>query len=174
MISLLRNLARSERGTVTIELAIVAPVLAVLIIGVTDISMAYSHKLEIEQGAQRAIEKVMQTTGDTTVADTIKKEAVCQVNGTNADGTCATGRLTTDDVTVTYRLECTDGGGVVSNSETDDATIFDGYSCASGSSEARYIMATVRDVYTPMFPIHFGTDPDGTYHLGTTAGVRVQ
>jgi Flp pilus assembly protein TadG len=175
MMRLLRTLAREDRGTAVIELALIAPVLALIIIGVTDVSIAYGRRLELEQAVQRSIEKVMQTTGDTTVAGTIKKEAVCQINGTNDDGTCAAGRLAAEDVTVTYRLECTDGAGATTSQQTADADTFDGYSCANPTdSEARYIMATAVDTYTPMFKIHFGTGANGVYDLSATAGVRVQ
>ena len=169
------KLAREERGAAVIELALIAPVLATLIIGVTDVSIAYGRRLELEQAVQRSIEKVMQTTGDTTVAGTIKKEAVCQINGANPDGTCMTGRLTEDEVTVSYRLECTTTAGVLTIQTTADADTFDGYSCANTTdSEARYIMATAVDTYTPMFSIHFGTGANGVYDLSATAGVRVQ
>jgi Flp pilus assembly protein TadG len=175
MMRRLVKLAREDRGAAVIELALIAPVLALLIIGVTDISIACGRKLELEQAVQRSIEKVMQTTGDTTVAGTIKKEAVCQINGTNDDNTCAAGRLTADEVTVTYRLECTDGAGAVTTQETGDADTFDDFTCANATdSKASYILATAVDTYTPMFKIHFGTGPDGVYDLSATAGVRVQ
>jgi len=170
----LPNIAREERGAAIIELAMIAPVLALMIIGVTDISVAYGRRLELEQAVQRSIEKVMQTTGDTTVAGTIQKEAVCQVNGTNEDGTCATGRLTASDVTVVYRLECTTTAGVLSSQESADADTFDSFTCANATdTQARYVMATAVETYTPMFKIHFGTGPDGVYNLSATAGVRV-
>ena len=102
---------RCERGAAVIEFAIVAPIFALLTIGVVDMSNAFSRKLALEQGAQRAIEKIMQTTGTTTVEDTVKTEAVCQVNGVNADSTCKTSPISANNVTVTYRLECTGFGG---------------------------------------------------------------
>jgi Flp pilus assembly protein TadG len=171
----LRKLAREERGAAVVELALVAPILAMLIIGITDVSIAYGRQLELEQAVQRSIEKVMQTTGIDTVEDTIKNEAVCQYNGVDGSGNCLTDRITTADVSVTYRLECTDGAGTVSASETSDATTFDGFACANATdSEARYIMATAVDTYAPMFSMHFGTGGDGVYNLSATAGVRVQ
>ena len=88
------RLVADEAGAAVIELALVAPVLALMTIGVVDISNAYGRKLALEQGAQRAIEKVMQTTGSTTVETTLKTEAVCQVNGMNEDGTCKTSPIT--------------------------------------------------------------------------------
>jgi hypothetical protein len=133
-----------------------------LVIGVIDISMAYGHKLELEQGAQRAIEKVMQTTGSDTAEATIQKEAVCQINGMKTDGTCKTGRITTANVKVNYLLEC---NGVVKAYDSD---------CSTGQTEIRYIETEVSEVYKPTFPVPFVGLADGKWHLSATAGVRVQ
>jgi Flp pilus assembly protein TadG len=166
-----------ETGAAVIELALVAPVLALMTIGVVDISNAYSRKLALEQGAQRAIEKVMQTTGYTTVEDTLKVEAVCQVNGTNADGTCKTSPIAASNVTVTYRLECIDSGGTISTQTNTDSDTFDAFVCATGTvKEAKYLEVTVTDKYTPMFRTHFlgFNSGDGTYHIAATAGMRTK
>jgi Flp pilus assembly protein TadG len=172
----IRDLRSNERGAAIIELAIVAPVFALMTVGVVDMSNAFSRKLALEQGAQRAIEKVMQTTGDTTVEDTIKTEAVCQVDGTDATGNCKTSPITASNVTVTYRLECTDASGAVTAQTNTDSTTFDTYTCAGGTvTEAKYIQVAVTDTYTPLFPIHFGAiNGDGTYHLSATAGMRTK
>ncbi|MFL6750311.1 MAG: TadE/TadG family type IV pilus assembly protein [Sphingomicrobium sp.] len=172
----LLNLRADERGAAIIELALVAPVLALMTIGVVDMSNAYSRKLALEQGAQRAIEKIMQTTEIDTVEGTLKTEAVCQVNGTNTDGTCKTSPITISNVTVTYRLECTASGGGITSQTNTDSVAFDALTCPGGTvREARYIEANVTDKYTPMFPIHFlSWNSDGTYHLQATAGMRTQ
>ena len=159
------KLSRDERGVATIELALFAPILATMIIGVVDMSNAYSRKLACEQAAQRAIEKVMQTTGDETPADTIIEEASDQANVPEAN------------VSVTYRLEC----------NQVHVTDYDA-ECADGEKEARYIEVQVKDVYEPMFPMHFGgyaedkdTDGDGPdldgadgYPISAKAGMRTQ
>jgi Flp pilus assembly protein TadG len=172
----MQKLRADERGAAIIELAIVAPMLALMVVGVVDMSNAFSRKLALEQGAQRAIEKIMQTTGTTTVEDTIKTEAVCQVNGMNANGTCKTTPITSANVTVTYRLECTDVAGAMTAQTNTDATVFDTYTCPPSTSiEAKYIQVGVTDRYTPMFPIHFaGYNADHTYHLSATAGMRTK
>lgn len=162
MIRRFKQLAGDDRGAAVVELALAAPILAAMVIGVADISTAYGKKLELEQAAQRAIEKVAQTTGEGTPEDTIKKEAVCQFNGTNSDGTCKTGPLTTANVTVTYSLTC-DG--------TDTPYTND---CTGTQLEVRYITASINYNWTPTFNFHFGTHSDGTYHLDGSAGVRVQ
>lgn len=171
------SLASDNRGAAIIELALLAPVIALMVIGIADMSNAFSRKLALEQGAQRAIEKIMQTTGDQKVEDTLGSEVVCQVNGLNTDGTCKTSPITTANVAVTYRLECTgSGGGVTVQSNTNSDT-FDALTCPSTSDvESRYIQVAVNDKYTPMFPIHFTkfTSSDSSYHFTATAGMRTQ
>lgn len=177
MIALLRKLKADRRGAAVIELALVAPMLGLMVIGVVDMSNGYSRKLALEQGAQRAIEKVMQTTEVDTVENTLKTEAVCQVNGLNANGTCRTSPMTVSDVTVTWRLECTSSGGSISTQTSTDSAAFDDFDCASGTTrEARYIEITLNDKYTPMFPVHFQgyNSSDGTYHVSAAAGVRTK
>lgn len=145
-----RKLLRNDRGAAVIELALVAPLLALMTIGIIDISQAFGRKLTLEQAAQRAIEKVMQTTGDTTPEATIKEEAAAQ------------GDVSEDDVTVTYRMEC---NGVV---QAD----FDS-ECAAGEAEARWLIVTVSGSYEPMFPAHyFGNSDDKVYHMTAVAGMR--
>jgi Flp pilus assembly pilin Flp len=149
---LINRLRRDDRGVAIIELALYAPILATMTIGVVDMSNAFGRKLALEQAAQRAIEKVMQTTGDATVEDTIIAEAADQAD------------VPISQVTVTYRLEC-DGANVADYS----------LSCTMGQKEARYILIEVKDNYTPMFPIRFsGINADGTYHIAARAGMRTQ
>jgi len=172
---LTHRLWRSDRGAAVVELALVAPVLALGVIGVVDMANAYSRKLALEQGAQRAIEKIMQTTQQSTVEATLASEAVCQVNGTNSSGNCNTSPITTNNVTVTWRLDCTSSSGTLTTQTSTSSATFDTYTCPSGTvRQAKYIQIALTDQYTPLFPIHFAefTSSDGTYHLSATAGVR--
>ena len=172
----MRRLVREERGAVIIELALVAPLLITMVIGVVDITNAYNQKLALEQGAQRAIEKMQQTSQDKTVDQSVKDEVVCQVNGTatGEDGveTCKTGLITADDVTVTDRLECIDADGTVHEFTGADAL----KDCDNNQTETRYVSVAVTSVYKPMFPLHFGTysTVDGGYRINVTAGVRTK
>ena len=141
---------RDERGAAVIELALIAPILALMTMGIIDVSQAFNRKLTLEQAAQRAIEKVMQTTGKTTPAETIKAEAAAQ------------GEIDEDDVTVSYRLEC--NGTVEAEFDTE---------CDPGENEARWLEVTVAGTYEPMFPMHFfGDESDKIYHMTATAGMR--
>jgi Flp pilus assembly protein TadG len=69
------RIARDDRGASIIELALVAPVLASLLIGMVDMSRAYSYKLKLEQSAQRAIEKVQQYQAESSTYSTLQSEA---------------------------------------------------------------------------------------------------
>ena len=75
MMKRLSSLARESAGSVIVELALIAPILATMLIGLVDLSTAYSDKLRLEQVAQRTIEKVMQESFKVADAPTLKAEA---------------------------------------------------------------------------------------------------
>ena len=150
MLKLLRTLTRDTRGAAIVEMAMVAPVLATMIIGVVDLSNAFGRKLKLEQAAQRGIEKIMNTSANDTVEATLQSEAATQAG------------VPLSNVTVTYRLEC-------------NGAVTGGGSCPAGQTSSQWISVDVVDKYTPLFPIHLkGINSDGTYHIKATAGMRIQ
>lgn len=170
-------LRADNRGAAVIEMAMIAPVLALGVIGIVDLSNAFSRQLGLEQGAQRAVEKIMNTTENASVEATLANEVQCQVNGSTTSGgvqTCNTSP--TQTITVNWRLDCTVGGTTTSQTTTTSAT-YDGWltACdALSGTKAGYVSVTVTDKYTPVFPIHFASfnTSDQSYHLSATAGVR--
>ena len=174
----------NDRGAAVIEMAMIAPVLAMGVIGIVDVSNAYSRKLALEQGVQRAVEKIANTTENATVESTLANEVKCQVNGSTTATTTSGGVTTTtttcntsstQNITVSWRLDCTTGGATVSTTTASSAT-YDTLvaGCTSPSIKAGYVQVTVTDKYSPLFPIHFAAfdTSDSTYHLAATAGVR--
>jgi Flp pilus assembly protein TadG len=164
--SKLLQLGRDERGASLIELALVAPFLATLVLGVVDLSNGYSAKLQLEQAAQRTIEKAMQAEKN-------------EINGLNvtyyqtlkAEGATAAG-VDQSAVTVKYWLEC---NGV--NQNTSASTMDADYDkvCNTGQAYARYISVAITKTYTPMFNLRLpGSNSNGTYTLEGTASMRVQ
>lgn len=148
----LSRLRKDSRGVAAIELGLIAPVLAVMVVGVIDISNGINRKLHLEQAAQRSLEMVLQTTGDDTVEAAIVQQVVQQAE------------VPAESVTVTRRLEC-------NRVQIADFT----QECAANQIEARYIMVTINDRYTPMMPLHFaGIHSDGSYHIRAEAGMRTQ
>jgi len=176
MIRVLHAFRASDRGAAVIEMALVAPVLALGVIGIVDVSNAYSRKLALEQGVQRAVEKIANTTENSTVEATLANEVKCQVNGsTTSGGTTTCNTSATQVITVSWRLDCTTGGTTTTTSTVSSATydtLVNG--CTSPSTKAGYVQVTVTDKYSPLFPVHFAAfnTSDSTYHLAATAGVR--
>ena len=160
MMKRLVHLIRDERGTSVIELALLAPILASLVIGMSDLSRAYSEKLQLEQAAQRSIEKAMNGKKETTLYEVLEDEAVLAAG------------VGDEDVEVRYWLEC---DGVSQN--TSFATMATDYEivCADGATIARYVNVRIEKAYTPMFNVNWlGSNPDGTFTLVGEAGIRVQ
>ena len=156
IISRLHALVRDSRGTSVIEFALLAPVLAVTFMGVTDVSMAYSRQLAIEQAAFRALEKVSVGTVQSDY-EYLKEEAAA------ADGP---GGVLASHVTVTPRLEC--------NQVTQLA--FDG-TCPNGEMISRYVQISIAYTYTPIFfegPLAAIGDANGKVALAATTSVRIQ
>jgi Flp pilus assembly protein TadG len=156
----LAALFRDNRGASIIELALAAPFLATLVIGMVDVSQGFSAKVKLTQAAQRAIEKAMQGSKTTDLYDTLQQE------GADAAG------VPTSAVTVKYWLEC---DGV--NQNTSPATMTADYDkvCNSGQVVARYVSIDIQKTYTPMFSTHWlGSNADGSFTLHGKAGVRVQ
>ena len=146
-------LFRDERASAAVELALLAPILGMMVIGVVDMSNAFGRKLVLEQAVQRSIEKVMQTTVNTTVDQTIVNEAALAAG------------VDVGNVDLDYWLEC--NGTKKANYDTDK--------CTAGETEARYIVVSIEDKYTPMFPIHFaGIGSDGKYRITATSGIRTR
>ncbi len=153
MIAFIRSLARDERGASIIEMAMVMPVLATLLVGMVDISRAYSFKLQLEQAAQRSIEKVQQYRTTSSTFSTLQTEAA------TAAGVPAT------DVTVDYWLECN------GTRQTSYTTV-----CPTTQTRVRYITVSITKKFSPMFGTRFfpGANSDGTYTIDAKAGLRTQ
>ncbi|HEU4498032.1 MAG TPA: TadE/TadG family type IV pilus assembly protein [Sphingomicrobium sp.] len=152
MIQKLRNLLADERGTSLIEMALATPFLAATLMGMVDLSRAYSDKLKLEQAAQVAIERVMNRQMSSTSYNTLKAEAA------SAAGVAQSA------VTVDFWLQC---DGV---RQTDYDT-----SCTSGVS-ARYLTVQVQKNFVPIFGTKYfpGANTDGTFTIRSTAGIRTQ
>ena len=147
------RIARDDRGASIIELALVAPILASLLIGMVDMSRAYSYKLKLEQSAQRAIEKVQQYQAESSTYSTLQSEAA------NAAG------VPSSDVTIDYWLEC-DG-----TRQSDYNT-----SCTGTQTYGRWVTVSVQGTFTPMFRSKYypRANSDGTFTITGKAGMRTQ
>lgn len=156
MMKRLIAIARSEDGTSIVEMGFAAPILSLLLIGMVDMSRGYSAKLQLEQIAQRTVEKVQN--GD--YAETADYKTALKAEAAAAAG------VATSAVTISSWLECNNDGTKLAFTS----------SCADTSHPyARYVEVSIDKIYTPMFKTRFaGSRVDGTYLLKGKAGVRVQ
>lgn len=159
MMQLFPNLAHDERGASIIEMALLLPVLSTIVIGVVDLSRAYSQKLILEQSAYRAIEKVQQYQATESTYDTLKNEVVNAANNAGFTDVTAT------SVTIDYWLEC--NGTRQTNYDS---------TCSTLPATARFITVDVTHNFTPLFASRRwpGSNADGSYTLHGRAGLRTQ
>ena len=145
-------LRRDHRGTAVMELALVAPIFATMLIGMVDIGRGYSMKLLLEQSAQRSIEKVMNGQADRSSAAALKSEAA------------TVAAVAETAVTVDFWLECDNAR----QSSYDSA-------CSVGAVSRRYLTVQITKTFTPMFSAKWlGANADGTFTVIGKTGVRTQ
>ena len=159
MIRNIRSLASDERGASIIEMAMVMPVLGSLLIGMVDISRAYSAKLQLEQAAYRAIEKVQQYNTTASTYDTLKAEAASAAQAAGFTN------VTASDVTIDFWLEC-DGTRVADYNSV----------CGPTQTFARWVTVDISGSFSPMFSSRrfLGANSDGSFTLHGRAGLRTQ
>jgi Flp pilus assembly protein TadG len=119
---------RDSGGTSGVEFALIAPVLAMLVVGIADFGRGLNRKYQIDQASHRALELVFtgSTKGDYT--ESVKAEAM------SASGEPAA------NVTVVNWCEC-DG---VKQASVDAA-------CADGQQTAIFVTVTIVSDFEPMF-----------------------
>lgn len=152
MTGMLRSLLRDRRGAAIMEMALVAPIFAAMLVGMVDIGRGYSMKLQLEQAAQMAIEKVMNGQADKTTAAALKTEAA------------STAGVSEGNVIVDFWLEC----------DNARQSSYDSM-CSAGAISRRYLTVQISKTFTPMFATKWlGANSDGTFTVVGKTGVRTQ
>lgn len=149
-------LGHNQSGNSLIEMAIVLPFGVLVLLGLSDVAMAYSAQLKLEQVAQRSIEIV---TGSGKVGSDysyVKAEAA------------AASKVPISQITVDNWLEC----------NRMRQTSFDGV-CPDGQATARYVSIDLYDFYDPLFGTSYFTSGSNYvagkgYRISADALVRVQ
>ena len=144
----LRRFLRDERGTSLLEFALFSPVLAVMGMGITDLSMGYSAKLSLEQAANRTLEKV--------IVGTVQSDySYLRTEAATAAG------VPESQVTVDYWLEC-------DTVRQPDPTV----PCGGGQMTSRYVTININSTYTPRFAV--GPLGRNAVPINANASLRVQ
>ena len=124
----LRALARDERGTSLIEFGFLVPVLALLAMGVIDLSRGLAERFALQQAVNRGLELIQArpavagADSDDVDYDFVKVEVAAAAGVANPDS----------QVTLTRWLECNGG---------DPKPVTD--TCADGQDVARYLRVRV-------------------------------
>jgi Flp pilus assembly protein TadG len=158
------RVGRDQRGASVIELALAAPFLAAIVIGMSDLSRAFSMKLLLEQAAQRTVEKVEnQKSVATSYNTSLSSEA--------SSAMTAAGYSSGNTITPDSWVECSSNG----TTWTRQSNFTD--SCPNASDiTARYVKVTIARNYVPMFPSrHWPTaNSSGSIPISASAEVRIQ
>lgn len=154
--SLPSTLRRDERGLSVVELGLVAPVIAFLIMGMTDVARGFASKLNLEQASHRTLEKV--------AVGTVQSDySYLQAEAATAAGVPAS------NVTITSWLECDQ----VAQAQ------FSG-SCTGTQMTSRYVRVTITSTFRPTFNYSYlgknflGVASNGTITQTGSATLRVQ
>ena len=150
----LKPLGRDERGASMVEFALFAPILAVMVMGISDVSMGYSRKLTLEQAAYRTLERVAVGSVKSDYSY-LRPEAA------------AAAEVPVANVTVENWLEC---DGI-------RQPAFDGV-CPETQMVSRYVRIGITGTYTPSFnygPLARGFGgADGTVPIAASTSLRIQ
>jgi Flp pilus assembly protein TadG len=150
----IKALAADSRGTSLVEFAAAAPVFALLVVGIGDISRGFSERLALQQAANRTIELAHLDTQDPTTDN---------YNYLVPEAATAAG-VPQSQVSLVSWLEC-DG-----TRKAFDAT------CDEDEQIARYITLTINSHFRPAFSsiAYPGALPDGRVPIVAQASLRVQ
>ena len=161
---LAQSLARDERGASLIELALAAPILAAMLIGMIDLARAYSTKLVLEQVAQRTIERVenQASVGTTSYNTMLTTEAT--------SGMTSAGYSSGNTYTADSWAECSTDGTTWTRTTSFTTD------CTTGQTQARYASIKIQRSYTPFFRSRAwpNADSNGNITLTGFAEVRMQ
>ena len=148
----LRRLRGDRQGASVIEFALFAPILGMMLMGVTDLAMGYATKLRVEAAIYRTLEKVAVGSSSSIDATALRTEAATAAG------------INVSQVSFDNWLEC----NRVRNASFDGA-------CAAGEDTARYVKLTINTTFTPRFrygPLLRGST--GTVPIEANTSLRIQ
>ena len=153
--ALLSGFRAETSGIALVETALVAPFLAIILMGTVDAARYGAAKMKIQQAVNRGLEMSWMGGTDVVAAD-IQAQAAAQAN------------VPTSAVTVTQTLEC---GGTATTWTTNANP------CASGET-ARYTQIQISTTFTPSFALgslaKMLANSNGVVPISATGVLRIQ
>jgi len=130
LLALVSRLARDPRGTMAIETALVAPILALMGLGTYDVSNMVSRQQDLQSGASEATEIILAAANGSGVSsDQLHDIIVSSLN------------LTSDQVVVEQKFRCDAAANVVDSVA----------GCDASKPIYQYVKLTLTDSYTPLW-----------------------
>lgn len=149
----MRRCGTDQRAVAAIEMALTAPFLALLIIGLIDTSRYVGTKLKVQQAVNRGLELSMMGGGSIPLSD-IQQQAAEQAD------------VPLNEVTVTRFLECSD-------TATDWSL-----SCSSEQESARFTRVEISTAFEPIFSYasisQALSKSDGSITISVGGVIRIQ
>jgi Flp pilus assembly pilin Flp len=171
-----RAIREDERGSGLIELAMLAPVLALLTVGIVDLTQGISRRMELHDAVHRTLEKVAARRFLVLLSDGEVDTDFMRADAAEAAGVPA------EAVTIEAWLEC-DGEEQTSFTGNCPALPSPPADCSlpappttakCAADAARYVRVRIDASYKPTFGKVVSTRPDGTVPLSAEGSVRLQ
>ena len=141
-------LLRNTCGTMAIETALIAPLLATMSLGVFEVSNIISREQQLQSAASEASEIILAAAGGSGVSSTdLKSIIVASLN------------LQDNQLTITPKYRC----GI-------DTTLVSVIPTCTGQQIYSYVELTMTDTYTPVWT-HFGVGSPVNYKIVRTVQV---
>ena len=146
-------LAGDRRGVAVVEMAFIAPIFAMLILGATDLANGFAKRVVLEQAANRVVQ----------LSEIVRPEGPADIEHLRSEAVAASGARP-QDVTVEVYLMC----------NRQKKADYDS-NCAAGQISERHVAVKIQAVYKPVF--HFiskgWSTPQGVVVSGA-ADARIQ
>lgn len=144
------SLARSARGAMAVETAIVAPVLATMALGTFDVSSLVSKQEDLQSAASEATQIILAAANGSGVSSSDLQTILTNSLHSSANLANATVQLTQ-----LYRCDA------------DATTVTDASSCDSTKPIYQYVQLEIQDSYTPLWT-NFGVGHTINYDVVRT------
>lgn len=146
MSTLLLRFARCSKGTMAIETALVAPILATLALGAYDVGNMLSRQQQLQSGANEASEIVLAAAGGAGIASTDLEDILeSSLNLTDAQ------------LQVAAKYRCDVSATLVNSPPSPPG-------CAASKPIYTYVQLTLTDTYNPMWT-SFGVGSPVDYNV---------
>ncbi len=152
LLSFISRVCRNTIGSMAIETAIVAPVLASMALGAFDASRILSRQQQLQSAANEASEIILAASMGTGVSSSDLKTILVNSLG-----------IQSSQLTIAQRFRCDDSATLVATAPSPPG-------CATSKPVFKYVQLTLTETYTPVWT-QFGIGSPVNYNIVRTVQV---